>query len=72
MSEFEAYNVGIVNASVCTSLPLKEATKRLNEEHPTGISSQWSKSESKTFSGGEPNPCKCKDNPKNKHWLFSC
>ncbi|MCU1492208.1 MAG: hypothetical protein JWM85_3613 [Acidimicrobiaceae bacterium] len=70
--EFEAYSVGLVCASVCTSLSLEEATERLNKECPTGIRSQWQPAEDKTFSGGQPNPCDCKDHPGNKHYLFNC
>lgn len=70
--EFETYSVGIVSASVCTSLSVDEAAKRLNVEQPTGISSKWSLSTDKTFSGGEPNGCDCPDHRGNKHYLFNC
>lgn len=70
--EFVAYSVGIVSASVCTRLSIEEATERLNQEHPTGIKSQWGLSESKSFSGGEPVGCQCPDHPDNKHYLFNC
>lgn len=70
--EFTAYSVGLVNASVCTRLPLEAAQARLNQEHPTGIDSQWELSEDKEFKSGETNPCQCEDDERNKHYLFSC
>ena len=72
MPEFEAYGVGICNASVCTSLPIDEATSRLNAIHPTGVSSKWKPSEDKNFASGETNPCACPDHPGNQHILFNC
>lgn len=69
---FEAYSVGVVCASVCTSLPLKEARARLNEEHPTGVE-PWKFSGDKHFKGGQTNPCDCEQNPAtHKHYLFNC
>lgn len=70
--EFEAYSVGICNASVCTSLPVNAAEQRLNVEHPTGIGMKWKLSKDKTFAGGQPMPCDCRDYPGNKHYLFHC
>jgi hypothetical protein len=70
---FEAYAVGITHASVCTSMPLEEATEELNATHPTGIESQWSLSENTHFASGKPNPCPCEDHPEtHKHYLFNC
>ena len=71
--DFHAYSVGICYASACTSLPIEEATARLNDEHPTGISSQWAPSTAPTFRQGSPNPCPCPDHPEtHKHYLFNC
>jgi hypothetical protein len=72
--DFEAYSIGLVAASVCTSLPVEDAALRLNQEHPTGINSQWHLSEDKFFSDGEtPNGAPCPDHPKtHKHYLFNC
>lgn len=70
---FYAYAVGLVAASVCTSLSLEEATERLNSEHPTGISSHWQPSKDERFHTGQPNPCPCQQNPDtHKHYLFNC
>lgn len=70
--DFEAYSVGLMSASVCTSLPLEDATNRLNAEHPTGISSKWRKSDD-DFRSGQINPCPCEKHPKtHKHYLFNC
>lgn len=69
---FEAYGVGLVCASVCTDLPLDEATQRLNAEHPTGIRSQWEPSTDETFANGVPQPCPCESVPGRTHYLFNC
>ena len=71
VDSFRAYSVGLCYASVCTSLSLPETTKRLNLEHPTGIS-PWEKADEK-FRTGESNPCQCNENPQtHKHYLFVC
>lgn len=72
--EFMPYSVGLVAASVCTSLPLKTATYRLNMLHPTGIESQWHKSKDKTFKDGTTlNGSPCPDYPEtHRHYLFNC
>jgi hypothetical protein len=73
-SDFCAYTVGVAYASVCTSLPIEEATRRLNAEHPTGIDHGWSLSDDATFADGiHPNPCPCHLKPDtHTHYLFSC
>lgn len=72
--EFMPYSVGLVAASVCTSLPVEEAARRLNLLHPTGIDSQWHKSKDKTFADKvTANGAPCPDYPEtNKHYLFNC
>lgn len=72
MSDFDCYSIGPLCASVCTNLPDKEATERLNETHPTGVSFKWKISADKTFSGGQPHPCPCPDHAGNRHILFTC
>jgi hypothetical protein len=71
--DFNAYAVGICYASVCTNLSVAEATKRLNEEHPTGIRPQWKLDDDPSFAGGKSNPCPCENNPEtHRHLLFCC
>ena len=71
--EFDAYSVGIVSASVCSSLSLKETTKRLNTEHPTGISTNWEFARGEKFHTGQKNPHLCEVHSKtHKHYLFHC
>lgn len=71
--EFETYRMGLVYASVCTSLPLEVATERLNAEHPTGGQSAWEPSENESFATGQSNPCACNDHPEtHRHYLFTC
>ncbi len=69
---FTAYTVGLCCASVCTSLSVEEAAVKLNQQHPTGIESQWKPSEQPTFRGGVKNGCDCPDYPGNKHYLMEC
>lgn len=71
--EFIPYSVGLVAASVCTSLPIEDATRRLNMVHPTGVG-PWHKSKDKFFSDGKTaNGAECPDHPKtHKHYLFNC
>lgn len=70
--EFVVLAWGLVSASVCTSFPLAEATRRLNLELPTGISSAWAPAAEPRFAGGEPNPGPCPDRPGFVHYLFHC
>lgn len=70
--EFIVYSNGICAASVCTSLSVKEATRRINLVNPTGISSRWKPSK-ESFRTGESNPCQCEEYPKtHRHILFVC
>lgn len=72
LKEFQVYSVGFVNASVCTSLSVAEATKRLNLEHPSGCRSKWKKSKT-GFCDGHTNPCPCNLSPDtHRHILFTC
>ena len=71
--DYEAYSVGIVCASVCSSLSSEETKLKLNVENPTGLKQGWDFSKDKTFKSGQSNPCPCEDNPKtHKHYLFNC
>ena len=71
MSEFAVLTEGLCNASVCSSLPKREVARRMRQRL-TGVG-PWRPSKDKTFSGGEPNPCPCNQNPKtHKHYLFNC
>lgn len=72
MEDFVIYSGGICFCSVCSRLSLEETTKRVNNENPTGISSNWQLSE-RNFDSGETNPCACNDYPEtHKHYLFEC
>jgi hypothetical protein len=69
---FTAYAVGLVCASVCTSLSDTQATDLLNRQHPTGIDSPWRIAD-EPFATGEPNGCRCERNPQtHRHLLFTC
>lgn len=73
MSDFTVYALGIVSASVCTTLPAEEVADRMNIEEPTGIDSEWALSEDATFKGGQPNPCPCDQLPAtHMHYLMVC
>lgn len=72
-SEFEVYALGIMYASVCTSLEDDEAIEALNRFYPTGIRSKWQVSRDEKFYSGQPNPCPCEKNPDtHRHILFEC
>lgn len=69
---FTAYAVGLVYASVCTSLTDTEATSRINTEHPTGVSSWWEIAD-EPFASGDPNGRPCDQRPAtHRHLLFTC
>lgn len=70
---FEIYSLGMVYASVCTTLKSREAiVDTMNEHSPTGIGSDWAVSEDPAFRTGEPNPCQCEEDPDRMHWLLNC
>lgn len=70
--EFTMYAMGMVYASVCTSLSLEQATEQLNVEAGTGLAGGWIKAD-EDFRTGESNPCPCHDHPEtHRHYLFVC
>lgn len=70
--DFTVYSIGAMCASICTRLPLDEATRRLNAEHPTGVH-PWFPSSDKAFACGAPNPSPCSRRPEtHRHCLFNC
>ena len=72
MKEFEAYAIGLIYASCCSSLSAEDTEKRLNAEHPAGTMNGWKIAE-EPFKSGQPNPCPCHDHPDtHKHYLFWC
>lgn len=63
--------VGLCSAVICTSLTDDEATRRINSESPTGISSAWSLADH--FREGEPNGQPCDESPNtHRHLHFIC
>lgn len=70
----QPYSVGICYASACAPWDAtpEEIEQAVNLKHPTGLAHGWRISDEPTFSGGEPNPCDCNDNPDRRHWLLSC
>jgi hypothetical protein len=70
--EFQVYSLGILYASVCTSLPRDQVEKRMNEKSPTGVSSVVWKIADESFAKGEPNPHTCEVHPTHQHYLLSC
>jgi len=65
-ADFQIIHAGLIDVAICTSLPIDEATKRLNIELPTGIHSQW------TFDGEETNKCPCPDDQNKTHYRLFC
>ena len=73
MKDFDIYSLGMVHASLCTTLSNEEATERMNGEFPTGIGSDWQISDDETFADGKEHPCKCEDSPEtHRQILFVC
>jgi hypothetical protein len=73
MEPVVVYSNGIVHCSVCTSIKnRKKLTDAVNAMNPTGIRSRWQIAEDKAFRTGEPNPCPCEQDPRRKHYLFTC
>lgn len=64
--DFEVLHVGLIDAVICTRLPIAEAITRLNAEHPTGISSRWS------FDGKKKNQSPCSDGQGKTHYRLFC
>ena len=72
MKDYEAYAVGFVHISVCSSLDPLEVVQRVNEEHPTGLEWGW-KIDENNFASGEANPCPCNTDPEtHRHYLMVC
>ena len=70
--DFIIYRLGLVYASVCSSLPPEEVAARMKAE-PTGIGSEWFWSRDQNFRTGQSNPCPCVVWPNTHvHYLFSC
>ncbi len=64
--DFEALHIGLVDAVICTRLPIDEATARLNRESPTGISSRW------RFDKKKANKSPCPDGQGKTHYRLFC
>lgn len=64
--DFEILHIGLVDAVICTRLPIEEVTRRLNMESPSGISSQWS------FDGEATNQLPCPDGQGKTHYHLFC
>jgi len=74
MEDIEVYSIGIVYLSVCAknTKSIEEITEFVNDNHPTGIESNWVKSEDTHFKGGQTNPCTCERDDTRQHFLFNC
>lgn len=75
MSRYDmwAYAVGVVTASVCTSLDDQATISRMNIAHPVPNDHGWAVSGDPTFSTGEPNPYPCPRHPDtHRHILYEC
>lgn len=64
--DFQILHIGLIDAVICTSLPIDEAIKRLNIENPTGIHSGW------TYDGEMANNCPCPDGQNKTHYRLFC
>jgi hypothetical protein len=70
------YGLGIVHASVCapSDMPIADMLRDANHQTgPIGLDHGWVLSDDATFSGGEPNPCPCDQQPDSHlHYLLEC
>ena len=68
------YAMGLVHCSVCAprEMPAEDVVARVNNQHPTGIVSQWKLDPSETFSSGRSNPCPCDHDSDRLHYLLVC
>ena len=64
--DFEVLHIGLCDAVICTRLPIKEATIRLNRESPTGSSHRW------TFDRRASNQSPCPDGQGKTHYRLFC
>lgn len=67
------YAEGLCYCSVCTDIPdINRITKKLNEDHPTGLGHGWELSK-ENFKDGSLNPHPCEhQSDRHKHYLFVC
>lgn len=74
VSDTLVYAIGIVHVSACApkDQPRDEVLAAADRTHPTGLDHGWAFSEDDTFSGGEPNPCVCDQDPDRLHYLLVC
>ena len=64
--DFEITHIGLLDAIICTRLPIEEATARLNVESPPGTSHGW------RFDGEAKNKAPCPDGQGKTHYRFYC
>lgn len=64
--DFEILHIGLIDAVICTRLPIEEAARRLNAESPSGIKSGWS------FDGKRESKSPCPDGQGKTHYRLYC
>ena len=71
--QVKIYSSGLVACSVCApkAMPRKEIEFQVNQQSPTGISSQWEVS-SEAFRTGQSNPTVCEKDDCRLHYLLHC
>ena len=74
VSDFNVYIWGLVHVSICgpKGAADEQVERAANRLHPTGLEHGWKLSKDPTFSGGQPNPCECDQDPDRRHWLLDC
>lgn len=73
MSDVRVYKSSIFSCSVCAPAEMSgdAVVAEVNRIHPAGTERGWKKSDDATFATGQPNPCPCNNNPKERqHWLL--
>jgi hypothetical protein len=71
---FYVYKSSVCYMSVCVIAAMEtyQIEAMANQANPTGLDHEWAIA-NEPFRSGEPNPCKCNNDPANrKHYLLSC
>lgn len=65
---------GLFYLTACAPIEMTgdDVEREVRSQAIAGTSRGWRLSDDETFSGGQPNPCVCDQDPSRKHWLFDC
>lgn len=64
--DFEVLHIGLLDAVICTRLPIKQAEAKLQRENPAGTTANW------RFDGKKKNQAPCSDGQGKTHYRLFC